>query len=82
MNDIERSRLRAELKTRLEALDALAELSWLGEVANVLTLILADGEMRTFGVNVATRPHIAAILQEEAARLEAIALGVDRKAGP
>lgn len=81
MNDIERGTLMAELKTRLEALEKLGELPWLGEVVNV-TLAFTSGETRTFSVNAFTRPHTQAILREEHARLEAIALGVDRKVGP
>ena len=81
MNDIERGTLMAELKTRLEALEQMGEMPWLGEVTHVI-LAFTGGETRTFTVNAFTRPHTQVFLKEEHARLEAIALGVDRKVAP
>lgn len=76
----EQNRLRIELTTRLRALDELAALP---EEAHAVSIAVDfGGPILGFPVNNIIRPIIKVLLREEAARLEAIALGVDRKVGP
>lgn len=77
MNDIKRNALRADLTNRLRALDALAALPK-AESAESITIDF-EGHRVAFNMNAFTRPLVEAVLVEEHARLEAIALGVDRK---
>jgi len=80
VTDSERIHLIGELQTRLRALEDLPTFPTAKEVPDV-SLHCRGGSMR-IKVNAATRPLVEAFLKEEHARLEAIALGVDRKVAP
>lgn len=76
MTNEKRNELRNELQTRLDALDELARLE--RRTAREVVIHFEDGSYDTFDLKATARALVADLVAEEARRLEAAALGVDR----